>query len=93
MSGGAIYPDYCYHNVSTFADELEQEVKDNSVKDSNGYSRDYSQETLDCIKSYLPQMCKIAEIMRACDFLYAGDYGEDSFIEKVKQIEEKYSQD
>lgn len=91
MSGGALYPDYCYHQISTFADNLEQEIKDNHLKDDYGYSKDYSQEILECMKSYIPQMYKIAEIMRACDYLYAGDYGEDSFMRKIKEIEEKYN--
>jgi hypothetical protein len=91
MSGGAIYPDYCYHSINTFADELEQEINDNFIKDDWDYYKGYTEDTLQCMKSYLPQMRKIAEIMRACDYLYAGDYGEDSFMNKVKEIEEKYS--
>jgi hypothetical protein len=28
--------------------------------------------------------------MRHIDYLYSGDHGDDSFMERVKEVEEKY---
>jgi hypothetical protein len=33
-----------------------------------------------------------ADIMRHVDYLFSGDHGEDSFMERVKEVEEKYSE-
>lgn len=90
MSGGHFCDGYPYYKVSQFADELEEEIKENFIKDDWGYYKGFSQEILNCMRYYLPQMRKIAEVMRACDYLYAGDYGEDSFMRSIKNIEEKY---
>jgi hypothetical protein len=35
---------------------------------------------------------KMADIMRHIDFLYSGDHGEDSFMERVMEVERKYGQ-
>jgi hypothetical protein len=43
------------------------------------------------MKSYLPQMRKISEIMRHIYYLYSGDHGSDSFMERVKEVEKKYN--
>jgi hypothetical protein len=32
----------------------------------------------------------MAEIMRHIDFLYSGDHGDDSFMQRVKEVEIKY---
>ena len=90
MSGGHFYPDYAYHKVSGFAYEVEQEIENNNKEDEYGYAHNYSPEVIEYIKSQIPQMYKVAEIMRAVDFLYAADHGEDSFMKVVKEIEEKY---
>jgi hypothetical protein len=91
MSGGHFNDcGYSYYNVSQFADELEQEIENNFINDDWGYHHGYPDEVIECLKSYIPQMNKMAEIMRACDYLYSGDHGPDSFMEKVKEIEERY---
>ncbi len=91
MSGGHFNDcGYDYYKVSQFADELEQEIKDNFIEDDWGYYKGYPEEVIECLKSYLPQMRKMAEIMRAVDYLYSGDHGSDSFMKHVKEVEEKY---
>jgi hypothetical protein len=92
MSGGHFGNcGYDYYKVSQFADELEQEIKDNFRKDDYGYAYEYPEEVIECMKSYLPQMRKMAEIMRHIDYLYSGDHGFDSFMERVKEVEKKYN--
>ena len=88
MSGGNFYPDYAYHKVSGFAYEVEQEIENNNTGEEDCHN--FSPEVIEYIKSQIPQMYKVAEIMRAVDFLYAADHGEDSFMKVVKEIEEKY---
>ena len=91
MSGGHFGDcGYDYYKVSQFADELEQEIENNFINDDWGYHHGYPDEVIECLKSYIPQMNKMAEIMRHIDYLYAGDHGPDSFMEKVKEIEERY---
>ena len=89
MSGGH-FGDYDYYKVAQFADELEEEICHNYDTDEFGYANNYSQETLEYLKKQLPKMRKMADIMRHIDYLYSGDHGEDSFMERVKEIEDKY---
>lgn len=89
MSGGYFYPDYAYHKVSGFAYEVEQAIENND-KEGEDY-HNFSPEVVEYIKSQIPQMYKVAEIMRAVDYLYAADHGEDSFMKVVKEIEDKYA--
>ena len=46
---------------------------------------------IEYLKEQLPKMRKMAEIMRHIDYLYSGDHGDDSFMERVKEVETKYS--
>jgi hypothetical protein len=91
MSGGHFYPEYCYHQVTSFVDEVEEAIRNNGKVNEDGYKYDYDPDVIDYIEEQLPKMRKMAEIMRACDYLYAGDHGSDSFLLKVKEIEAKYS--
>jgi len=91
MSGGH-FGDYDYYKVHQFADELEVEIHNNNKPDEYGYVKNYSPETIKYLRKQLRQMRMTADIMRACDYLYASDYGEDSFMEKIKEIEEKYTE-
>ena len=90
MSGGN-FGDYDYYKVHQFADELEEAIRNNGKVNEDGYKYDYDPDVIDYIEEQLPKMRKMAEIMRACDYLYAGDHGSDSFLLKVKEIEAKYS--
>ena len=89
MSGGHFNNyRYIYWNVYEFADELELEIENNEKKDEWGSAHNLSEETLATLRSYVPQIRKVADIMKAIDYLYSGDHGEDSFMEKIRKIEE-----
>ena len=93
MSGGHFNGNgYIYHQVSQFAYELEEEIQNNNKPDEYGYVKDYSPETIKYLRKQLRLIHHTAEIMRACDYLYSGDHGEDSFMEVVREIEEKYAE-
>lgn len=89
MSGGHFNGNgYVYYRVDQFSDELESEILNNENKDDYNYCPNYNEQTLEVLRKQIPLIRKAAEIMRAIDYLYSGDHGEDSFIEKIKQIEE-----
>ena len=99
MSGGHFNGNgYIYHQVSQFAYELEEEIQNNGKekKDCGYYGEKYypshSPEVIEYLEEQVHFIHKMADIMRACDFLYSGDHGDDSFMEVVKKIEEKYAE-
>ena len=89
MSGGH-FGDYCYHQVSQFANDLEEEIRNNGKEDEDGYSYNYSPETLEYLEEQVHYLHKMSDIMYHIDRLYSGDHGEDSFMERVKEVEDKY---
>lgn len=91
MSGGHFCDNsYPYYKVSQFADELEEEIINNNTKDEYGYAPNYGKEVISYLLDQLPNLRKMAEIMRTVDYLYSGDHGEDSFLLRVKEVEAKY---
>jgi len=85
MSGGALNPQYCYYQVNQFADELENRVENNTTQDEYGYSPNLPDDILDYLKRQVSNLRKISEIMRATDYLFAGDHGEDSFRNAIQK--------
>ena len=96
MSGGHFNDcGYEYYKVSQFADELEQEILNNGREGSteNGYEwyPNHEPEVIEYLKKQIPLLNKMAEIMRHIDFLYSGDHGDDSFMQRVKEVEARYN--
>ena len=93
MSGGH-FGDYDYYKVSQFADELEQEIRHNGKAGTDGdhsdWYPDHSDEVIEYLKEQVPKLRKMSEIMRCCDYLYSGDYDDDSFMNCVMEVEDKY---
>ena len=89
MSGGH-FGDYCYFQVSQFARDLEWEIADNGKENEDGYSYNYSPETIEYLKEQVHYLNKLSDIMYHIDRLYSGDHGEDSFMKRVKEVEDKY---
>lgn len=92
MSGGHFEPEYCYYQVEQFANELEEAIHANFIKDDWGYHTGYSDETILLLRKQLRLMRRTAEIMRHVDYLYAGDHGEDTFMDRVKQVEKSWDE-
>ena len=88
MSGGAFcnnsYPQYLVHQ---FADELENRIENNSVPDEYGYSPELPEEVLVYLREQVVNLRKISNVMKAVDYLYAGDHSPDSFMNSVRKIE------
>lgn len=90
MSGGHFNNNgYIYYRVDQFADELEMNIENNTVEDEYGYSPGYKQEVIDYLKPKIQEIRKMAELMKAIDYLYSGDHGEDSFMRAVRKIDDK----
>lgn len=86
MSGGHLRPEYCYYQVSQFADELEHAIENNDRKDEWGYCHGYGEDVLSYLREQVVVIRKMSQVMRDIDYLYSGDHGEDSFLERVKKI-------
>jgi hypothetical protein len=89
MSGGH-FGDYDYYKVHQFADELEVDIDNNGKPDEYGWKSNHDPDVIDVLQEQLPKLRKMAEIMKACDYLYSGDIGDDGFLLRIKEIEEKY---
>ena len=90
MSGGHFnHNNYIYYQVYQFADELDNEIERNNIKDEWGYAPELSEETLSLLRQKVSEIRKISEEMRHIDYLYSGDYSEESFMERMKESNEK----
>ena len=91
MSGGHFTDcGYDYYKVRQFADELEDEIRQNGkVGEEGDWYPNHSDECIEYLKEQLPKLRKMAEIMRHIDYLYSGDNCDDSFMERVKEVEGK----
>ena len=86
MSGGHFnHNSYIYYRVSQFADELDNEIERNNIKDEWGYAPELSEETLNYLRQKVVELRKISEVMRHIDYLYSGDHSEESFMERMKE--------
>ena len=54
------------------------------------YYPNHEPEVIEYLKEQLPKLRKMSEIMRHIDYLYSGDHGDDSFMKRVQEVEEKY---
>ena len=91
MSGGH-FGDYYYYKVAQFADELEVEIQNNNKPDEYEYAPNFSPETIKYLRKQLLKMRKMVEIMRHIDYLYSGDHGDDTFMERVKEVEKHWEE-
>lgn len=91
MSGGHFCNNgYIYYQVSQFADELQHEIGNNDRKNEWGHSHSYSPEVLGYLEGQVFNLRRMSEIMRAIDYLYSGDHGEESFLKVVREIEVRH---
>jgi hypothetical protein len=98
MSGGHFGDcGYDYYKVAQFADELEVEIENNGKEKNEdrtyGYEwyPNHEPEVIEYLKKQIPILNKMSEIMRHIDYLYSGDLGDDTFMERVKETEAKYN--
>jgi hypothetical protein len=86
MSGGVF--DYAYMYVSRFADELELKIENRKTANEWGETYyDYSDEVINKLNEILKDARRISSLMKEVEWLYSGDTGEDTFLERVNRIE------
>jgi hypothetical protein len=76
MSGGHF--DYAYWRADQFADQLDEEL----VKET-----EWTPEVLQKLQRIVQLTRITAACMKEAEWLYSGDTGEDTFLERVHKIE------
>ena len=85
MSGGSF--NYAYSRVNLFAEALEQRIIDRFKKNQWGETpNDWSDEVIDRMRDIQIEAERFAEVMRAVEWLYSSDIGEDTFMERSAVI-------
>lgn len=74
MSGGHF--DYAYQRVQNFADDLESQLGE----------YDENSEMYDALRAVMITSRYTARMMKAAEWLYSGDIGEDTFIDRLGAI-------
>jgi hypothetical protein len=77
MSGGSF--NYAYQGTERFADELQLKLEEDNYQ-FNGSTRNKLWE-IEALARYT------AKLMREAEWLYSGDTGDDSFMQRVAEIE------
>ena len=83
----------CYFQLQEFIEEINEEIEKNNkpiicdeYKDYSTFPRHYSPETVKILKKIVKDGRKLAKLLKAVDYLYSDDYSEESFLEKIKEI-------
>ena len=83
MSGGSF--DYAYQRVKTFADDLRDKIDENDKPDRYGDAYRFSPEVLAELTALAADAIRLAIRMRAAEWLYSYDIGEDTFMKRVAE--------
>ena len=83
MSGGSF--DYAFHKVNDFIEQLKQEIKINNIQDSDGYARNFSDETINELQGICKSLTLMSSLMKDVEWLYSGDIGEDTFVRGLRK--------
>jgi len=91
MSGG--HYDYAYYKLHDLADGLENDIRKNHEEDEFNYASHFSDECIEALKKCQNLFAVAAELGHDVEWLYSGDYSEDTFLEsfnKIKNNPENY---
>lgn len=88
MSGGSF--NYAFGTVSQFADELDVRIDTNNTENERGYMPGYSAETIAALKEIEYYARFTSDLMKEAEWLYSGNIGEETFINRVLEIKRKY---
>jgi len=83
MSGGHF--DYNQYIIQNIADEIENVVKNNNVKNEYDYSRNYSKETIKELNEAITLLRKASIYSQRIDWLLSDDDGEETFHERLEE--------
>lgn len=86
MSGGSF--DYAYCKVHQFADDLGVRLDEVGYVDQwGGKPNEVTPEAYAKLRDIEKAARYMAEFMREVEWLYSGDTGDDTFLERVREIE------
>jgi len=86
MSGGSF--DYACYRVEQFADDLGLRLDEFDKKDEWGYQPNkFEAATLAKLREIEALARHTAKLMKEAEWLYSGDTSDDSFMERVREIE------
>ena len=86
MSGGSF--NYAYIQVAEFAEELDDRlVNANKINEWDEQPNLFPQATLDKLRQIQLAAAHFSELMRTVEYLYSGDIGDDTFLNRVGEIE------
>ena len=81
MSGGAF--NYACRRVEDFAEDLRAKIANNGKEDDYGDKLGFSPQTITLLQSIAEDAERTAKLMKAAEWLYSGDTGEDGFAASV----------
>ena len=88
MSGGHF--DYAYFRISMLAEDLKHEIDTNESMERNEWDEvrgyHFNKETIQILKECHTIIEKAGKLAHEIEWLYSGDYGEESFMEVIKPI-------
>jgi len=90
MSGG--YFDYKQYVLQDIADQIDLEAENRSIERTNEWNdimEPYPEDILLLMKETSKKLQEFVSIITAIDYLIEGDYGIDSFRNKIKSLENK----
>lgn len=86
MSGGSF--NYAYCKVDQFSDELSVRLDEHDRKNEYGHTLySFEQATREKLREISEMARYVADIMKEVEWLYSGDTSEDSFMDRVREIE------
>ena len=83
MSGGTF--NHSQYQLQYIADEIQETVRNNTVKDEYGYCNDFSEETLEEFRIAIKKLREAHVYAQRIDWLLAGDDGEETFHKRLKE--------
>jgi len=85
MSGGSF--DYAYSRVLHFAEELRAKIANNGKENDYGEKCEFSAQTIARLQSIVEDAEeRTAKLMKAAEWLYSGDTGENGFAASVTDV-------
>jgi len=84
MSGGSF--DYAYSRVLQFAEELRAKIANNGKENDYGEKREFSAQTIARLQSIVEDAERTAKLMKAVEWLYSGDTGENGLAASVADV-------
>lgn len=88
MSGGSF--DYAYSRTNTFADELASNIENaDEVNEWGEKPYQFEPATLSKLREIEKLARYTAQLMKEAEWLYSGDTSDDSFMQRVAEIEKQ----